>query len=483
MRHSLPEASKAGARHALKASARCAAASVLLAGLALTASARHIPSPAAAAAKVTLTFYDGGLYTGTAMHAVAMNYQKLHPNVTVKIIPYSGNYVTDISTALAGGTAADVVVPTAMQQVWQGVPKGYWEDLTRFVHQPDPYLPHHESLATALDPGVLKTQTFYDGKLYALSTTAVDCAFFYNKQMFASAGIKGAPTTWAQFMADLKKLKAAGYIPLELPLGDTAYSEPMLTLLTPIESQVMGSTIKKLDRNHDGVVDIRELALGLKDHALTAGNPEFQEALKLYAQLYPYMERGAAGVNDANAQKGFITGRGAIYFGGLWAVSAIDSGHPTFKYGFFPVPQVTKASSKFAYAGFHGTGVWGSTGAIAYAVPTTTAKRGHLALALDFMYYLMSYHNTDAADKATGEFGVLKDMHNDPRFTVFEDIGAHLSPLAFSEETFPPQYTVLRQQLLIDYLTGQKSWNDVISAMQGDIDSNASQVLTTYHLK
>ena len=58
---------------------------------------------------------------------------------------------------------------------------------------------------------------------------------------------------------------------------------------------------------------------------------------------------------------------------------------------------------------------------MATAVPTTTARRGHLALAVDFMYYLMSYRNSDLADRFTGEFGVLKGIHNDPRFTVFEN--------------------------------------------------------------
>jgi ABC-type glycerol-3-phosphate transport system substrate-binding protein len=463
--------------------ARYAVAGGLLAGVAVAGGVPRSPGSASAASTTTLTFYDGGLYSDTVMHKVALGYQKIHPNITVKIIPYSGSYVTDISTALAGGTAADVVVPTAMQQTWTDVSKGYYQDLTPYAGLPDPYLPNHETLAQALVPGTLDAQRYYDGRLYDLSTTSVDCAFYYNKNDFAQAGIKGPPATWDQLMADFKLLKQAGFIPFEAPLGDTGYSEPMLTLLSSIESMVMAKTIKKLDTNGNGTVDIKEYAQGLKNHVLSAANPEYQEAMRLYAQLYPWMERGAAGVNYANAQTAFIKGRGAVYFNGLWGVASVDSGKPAFKYGFFAVPQVTSASSTFATPGYHGTGAWGSTGAIAFSVPTTTAKRGHLSLAIDFMQYLMNYQNTDTADRDTGEMGVLKGMANDPRFGVFADISAHLSPVAFAEETMPPQYTVQRQQLLIDYLTGQKGWNDMLGAMQKGMDAAATQVLTTYHLK
>ena len=471
-------------RSHVSAIGRWAMAGALLTGLALAGGLQRSPGQASAAGPVTLTFYDGGLYTpNKSTMAIIAGYHKLHPNVTIKIIPYSGNYVTDISTALAGGTAADVVVPTAMQQIWTDVAKGYWEDLTPYVTRPDPYLPHHESLASALDPGVLDSQRYYDGKLYALATTAVDCAFFYNKSIFAQAGISGPPATWAQFIDDLQKIKATGHVPLELPLGDTAYSEPVLTLLASLESEVMGRTIARLDQNHNGIVDIRELATGMKDHVYSASDPEYQEALRLYAQLYPYLERGAAGVSYKSGQTAFAIGRAAIYLDGMWGVSTIDSAKPSFQFGFFPVPQVTKASSRYAYPGTHGTGVWGSSGAIAFGVPTTTAKRGHMALAIDFMEYLMSYQNTAILKVASTAYGVLKGISNDERYAAFENIGAHLSPLAFSEETMPPQWTVLRQQLLIDYLTGQKSWNDMLSAMQASMTSNANQVLTSYHLR
>jgi ABC-type glycerol-3-phosphate transport system substrate-binding protein len=315
-----------------------------------------------------------------------------------------------------------------------------------------------------------------------LSATSIEAAFFYNQQIFAKVGIKAVPTTWDQLIADLKKIKDAGYVPLEAPLA-AVYNDPILNLLSVLEGMVMGQTIRRLDLNHDGTVDVRELALGIKGHVFSAQNPEFQEALKLYAQLYPYTQRGAAGASYAAGSRPFILGRAAIYYDGLWSVASIDSAHPSFSYGFFPVPQVTRASSRFATPGYHGTGLWGATGAVAYAVSANAVKRGTLAQAVDFIYYLMSYHNTDVLDAAVTGVSVLKGSHTPTRFQVVPEIAAHLTPFALAEQTMPPQYTALRHRLLVDYLTGQKSWNDTLTAMQQDMDTNATQVLASLRQK
>jgi len=310
----------------------------------------------------------------------------------------------------------------------------------------------------------------------------VDQAFYYNKTIFAKVGITGTPATWDQLLADLGKIKAAGYIPIEMQLGDTLYGDAMGTLLSVLEAQVMGTTIKKLDLNHNGIVDIRELALGIKNHVMSVSNPEFQEALKLYSQLYPYVERGAAGVNLQSGERGFVRGRAALYYDGLWDAGSIDSGHPAFQYGFFPLPQVTAASSHFAYPGMHGTGVYGPTGAVTFAIPNTTVKRGHLALAIDFIQYLTSVQNTDILDKTIVGLSILKGGHNDPKFSVFTDISTHAAPMASAELTLPPSFATSRQQLLVAYLTGQKSWDSMLTAMQRNIANAGALVLTSYHL-
>lgn len=62
----------------------------------------------------------------------------------------------------------------------------------------------------------------YDGQLYAVpmdSTSLV--GIFYNKDVFAAAGIEAAPMTWDEFLDCCEKLKAIGVTPLYYSGADT----------------------------------------------------------------------------------------------------------------------------------------------------------------------------------------------------------------------------------------------------------------------
>jgi multiple sugar transport system substrate-binding protein len=61
----------------------------------------------------------------------------------------------------------------------------------------------------------------YQGKMYGMPDLSSARAFFYNKALFAKAGIAAPPTTWAEFEDDAKKITALGNgaIGYALPLG------------------------------------------------------------------------------------------------------------------------------------------------------------------------------------------------------------------------------------------------------------------------
>lgn len=75
-------------------------------------------------------------------------------------------------------------------------------------------------------PGVLndflplfRQQARYKGVQYGLPLLSSARLFFYNKDIFAKAGIARPPATWAEVEADAKKIKQTGSIGLGLPLG------------------------------------------------------------------------------------------------------------------------------------------------------------------------------------------------------------------------------------------------------------------------
>ncbi|MFN0280627.1 MAG: extracellular solute-binding protein [Kineosporiaceae bacterium] len=61
----------------------------------------------------------------------------------------------------------------------------------------------------------------YEGKMYGMPDLSSARALFYNKDLFAKAGIAAPPKTWDEFVADAKKISAlgAGTVGYAMPLG------------------------------------------------------------------------------------------------------------------------------------------------------------------------------------------------------------------------------------------------------------------------
>jgi len=67
----------------------------------------------------------------------------------------------------------------------------------------------------------VKPPSTYAGKQYAAPLGYDSYGFFYRKDLFEKAGITDEPKTWDEFLADCKKLKAAGIAPIAVPAKDS----------------------------------------------------------------------------------------------------------------------------------------------------------------------------------------------------------------------------------------------------------------------
>lgn len=55
-----------------------------------------------------------------------------------------------------------------------------------------------------------------DGKQYGVAYELGMVGFWYNKELFAKAGVKDTPETWGELLAVVRQLKAAGVVPIAL---------------------------------------------------------------------------------------------------------------------------------------------------------------------------------------------------------------------------------------------------------------------------
>ena len=143
---------------------------------------------------------------------VAAEYDKKNPAVTVKVV--GGINDDKIIAALRGGNAPDVVSSFTSANVGIYCPSGGWIDL-------GPYL-KRDKVDMNQFPAATLYYTQYKGKRCALPLLADVYGFYYNKALFAAAGIKGPPKTLAELTTYAKKLtkknadgslKVVGYNP------------------------------------------------------------------------------------------------------------------------------------------------------------------------------------------------------------------------------------------------------------------------------
>ncbi|MFD6986617.1 extracellular solute-binding protein, partial [Streptomyces sp. NPDC059956] len=69
--------------------------------------------------------------------------------------------------------------------------------------------------SSEITPVSLQAYQFED-RTYGVPYDVGMVGFWYNKKLFAKAGITAPPATWAELLEDVKKLKAAGVTPIAL---------------------------------------------------------------------------------------------------------------------------------------------------------------------------------------------------------------------------------------------------------------------------
>jgi raffinose/stachyose/melibiose transport system substrate-binding protein len=189
------------------------------AGLALAACGTSTNSGSSSGAnKITLTFWEN-YGTQLSLLNTAKNlikaYEKLNPNVTIKMVSQpANNYFALLQASAISHTGPDLAV------MWTGL-----------------YLPPYASILANLRPYISQA-TFnnieglqwgaqnFDGSS-AILAMPVDAQFymgFYNKKDFAKAGITQIPQTWTQLYAACTALKKVGITPIVYGSASASYT-------------------------------------------------------------------------------------------------------------------------------------------------------------------------------------------------------------------------------------------------------------------
>ena len=225
-----------------------------------------------------------------------------------------GNYANDpykqkLQTAIGSPNQPDIFYNWGGGNLRQYVDAKQVADLTAAVDG-------DSTFKNKFMPSVLGVGTI-EGKIYGLPMQGVlPVMMFANKDVLAKAGISQMATTWAGFLADVDKLKAAGVTPIALA-GSQGWTELMwLEYL--------------LDRN-GGADKFQAIVKGASgawaDPAVTKSLEMIQDLVKRGAFGTNY---SAVGYDNQGTQALMAGGKAGYEVMGSWEVTALNGSFPDF---------------------------------------------------------------------------------------------------------------------------------------------------------
>ncbi|MGP3914488.1 extracellular solute-binding protein [Nonomuraea sp. 10N515B] len=381
-------------------------------------------------AKVTLEWWH--LSTAEPLKTLwaqrAKEFEAKNPNVTIKATVLENDaYKAKLTTLTQSGKAPDIFASWGGGVLKQQIDAGLVKDITGDVGD---VLPN-------FTPAALSAYQL-DGKTYGLPTDIGMVGFWYNKKLFEKAGITEPPATWAAFLEDVKKLKAAGVTPIALA-GKEKW--PGHYYWAYLAMRIAG-----LDALKQAAVD--------KDFT----KPDFIAAgqqVKALADLQPFQKGflGAAYSTPDGQSATVSNGKAAMELMGQWAPAVQkDSGKGLGDdLGFFPFPAVEggKGSATDAFGGGGGL-----------VVGADAPKE-----ALDFVKFMTEMGNHSKAVEAGGVLPVLKGEESAVKDPNLKQVATMLASAGgyqlYLDQAYPPAVGQQVNDSVAELIAGTKSPEEV----------------------
>jgi glucose/mannose transport system substrate-binding protein len=232
-----------------------------------------------------------------------------------------------VNSAVAGGAGTNAQAVLAQRLAANDPPDSFQghagSELQDYIKagdlEPINFLYRQAGFGKVMPPQLIK-QITSGGKLYSVPVNIHRAnVLWFNPKVLRDAGINGAPRTWAQFIAALKKADAEGVIPLVV--GE------QWTNMHLFETILLSTVGQR------------------KYAALWKGNGSWtsagvKTAVNRYAQVLQYTNSDAAALTWQDASKLVVDGKAAFNIMGDWANGYFTElkKRPNVHYGWAPVP-------------------------------------------------------------------------------------------------------------------------------------------------
>lgn len=340
--------------------------------------------------KVTITFQN--IYPDPSdpkynvLRKIVAEYEAAHPNVKIELDSLNTDQQKlKLKTQAASREVPDITIVNPSAQMKPFVDAGLFAPLNEMVEK--------NGLKDTFQEGILDYYTF-DGNLYALPDGNNIALIYYNKSLFAQAGVS-VPATFEELVEVVKQLRAKGITPIAIGEKDTWTGSFLFMNI--------------LLRTNGGPGFLRDVLDGKR----TFEDPAFLEAVDAFQALVQAgaFQEGATSFDYNAGENLFKTGQSAMYFMGSWATGAIENSevNKDGNVGVFKFPTVGGKGDPDHFMLAPGS---------AFAVSKDSEQ---LEETLDFLnYFMLNYPKEMFAAK--GAIGLAQTVDGDYKAAGYSDM-------------------------------------------------------------
>lgn len=268
---------------------------------ALTLAGAFAASPASAQTNVTMWQFGDCPPDACIERALIDAFEASNPDIKIELIsqPPDG-YFTSLLTASAINRGPDLAAMWAGRYMTDFEP--YMTDLHAHIRA--------DVIASANGANYFSKDNDSNNALYAAPVSAQWYIGWYNKKLFAAAGITDLPRTWDELNAASEKLEAAGIQPIiQGAAGGSAQFQPLF------EWAYLAAEFPLSDWGK------------LLDGTIPYNNPTLQTQLDKWHGLYAAGYLNEDAFNYPNTVEDFKAGEAAMLLGGgSWQVAELEQG-------------------------------------------------------------------------------------------------------------------------------------------------------------
>lgn len=391
-------------------------AAILIGMLTLSLILTACPPEAAAEDVITIEYWQYNFPARIeAMNYLIQQFQTANPNIRIvhnSDIPY-GEFIDKVAASASADTGPDVVT---LFYGW--IPS--WADAGYLVPLPQTEFPH-AWIESTFSPMV--AQSKFKGEYWTLPTAVRSLALFWNKDLFAAAGLdpEVPPRTLDEFATMSKQL--------------TKGADPTF--------EVMGFATEITGQAHHWFREVLVRQFGGQpysdDNKKVMWNSEAGcQAFKYMAAFETEYKTGSNDYFDGSTQA-FLKGKEAIHIDGSFRLGAIASSAPDLKFGVAELPTANGMKSTFGSYWTHGITKKGA------------ADKARLEAATKFLKFITSaeaglyWANKVGELPAQNEAAANKDLLADPK------LGPFVAGLGYAHATFFVDEAAQRKVLVDAY--------------------------------